>query len=83
MRLAIVDTNVVSMLIKSDTRSKLYDAHLASHTLGISFMTLAELDRWALERNWGSARRMKLAEHMDVFAVYYADRELCMKWAEV
>ena len=83
MTLALVDTNVVSMLFKQDTRAENYTAHIARHVLYISFMTLAELDRWALERNWGAARKRKPAEYIEIFAVIYSDRELCLKWAEV
>lgn len=53
MNAAIVDTDVVSMLFKGDTRAIAYRAHVTGRLLGISFMTLAELERWALERRWG------------------------------
>lgn len=52
MNAAIVDTDVVSMLFKGDTRSLAYRPHLSGRLLGISFMTLAELERWSLERVW-------------------------------
>jgi predicted nucleic acid-binding protein len=53
MNAAIVDTDVVSMLFKGDTRALAYRPHITGRLLGISFMTLAELERWSLERNWG------------------------------
>jgi len=59
---AIVDTDVVSMLFKGDTRAIAYRRHVTSRLLGISFMTLAELQRWALERRWGASRKMELAK---------------------
>ena len=83
MNAAIVDTDVVSMLFKGDTRALAYRPHIAGRLLGISFMTLAELDRWALERNWGQARRFELAQHLTRYTVLPASRELCAKWAEV
>ena len=48
MNAAIVDTDVVSMLFKGDTRAQRYRAHLAGRLLGVSFMTLAELDDGSL-----------------------------------
>ena len=50
MNAAIVDTDVVSMMFKGDSRALQYLPHLTGRLLGISFMTLAELERWPLER---------------------------------
>jgi hypothetical protein len=49
------------MLFKGDTRALAYRPHISGRLLGISFMTLAELDRWPLERNWGQGRKLALA----------------------
>jgi predicted nucleic acid-binding protein len=46
-------------------------------------MTLAELERWSLERNWGQRRKQELAEHLTRYVVLPVSRELCGKWAEV
>jgi tRNA(fMet)-specific endonuclease VapC len=83
MKAAIVDTDVVSMLFKGDTRALGYRAHVTGRLLGISFMTLAELERWSLERGWGPRRKLELAEHVTHYAVLPVSRELCRKWAEV
>ena len=56
MNAAIVDTDVVSMLFKGDTRARAYRPHVTGRLLGISFMTLAELERWSLERDWATIR---------------------------
>ena len=53
----IVDTDVVSFLLKGDTRAQAYRPHLQNKSLALSFMTLAELYRWAYERKWGQARQ--------------------------
>jgi predicted nucleic acid-binding protein len=73
MNAAIVDTDVVSMLFKGDTRALAYRPHITGRLLGISFMTLAELERWSLE----------LAQHLTRYTVLPVSRELCAKWAEV
>jgi len=51
--------------------------------LGISFMTLAELERWSLERDWGQRRKQELVQHLTRYVVLPVNRELCDKWAEV
>lgn len=83
MNAAIIDTDVVSMLFKADSRAQRYRAHITGRLLGISFMTLAELERWQLERRWGPVRRAELAQHLTMYVVLPASRDLCAKWAEV
>ena len=51
MTTLIVDTDVVSFLLKGDTRAQLYRPHLQGRTLALSFMTVAELYQWAFVRN--------------------------------
>ncbi len=83
MNAAIVDTDVVSMLFKGDTRALAYRPHIAGKLLGISFMTLAELERWSLQRNWGTGRRLELAQHLTNYTVLPVNRGLCVQWAEI
>lgn len=83
MNAATVDTDVVSMLFKGDTRAAAYRPHITGRLLGISFMTLAELERWPLERDWGQRRKLELAQHVTRYVVLPVSRELCGKWAEV
>ena len=83
MNAAIVDTDVVSMIFKGDSRVQGYRPHISGRLLGISFMTLAELERWSLERSWGAARKAELEQHLTRYAVLPVSRELCAKWAEV
>lgn len=79
----VVDTDVVSFLFKGDTRADAFGTHLVGELLVVSFMTVAELYRWALVRNWGEARRRQLQEHLRNFVVYPFDHRLCLEWAEV
>lgn len=79
----VVDTDVVSYLFKHDSRAESYRPHLTGRLLVVSFMTVAELDRWALERGWGEARRARMERHMSNFVVRPFDRDLCLRWAEV
>ena len=83
MNVAIIDTDVVSMLFKGDSRAERFRVHIRVRLLSISFMTLAELERWPLERNWGISRRAELAQHWTKYTVLPVNRELCAKLAEV
>src|SRR6185437_5087593 len=79
----VIDTDVVSYLFKKDTRARLYQRHLVGRPGMISFMTLAELDLWALRHQWGATRKARLEQYLRRFALYPFDRDLCLKWAEV
>lgn len=83
MNAAVIDTDVVSMLFKRDSRALRYRPHITGRLLAISFMTLAELERWSLERGWGRARTVDLKQHLASYAVLPASRELCARWAQV
>ena len=83
MNAALVDTDVVSFLFKGDTRAVAFRKHLTGRLLGISFMTLAELERWPLERAWGPVRKRELTQHLTHYTLLPAHRELCRLWADV
>jgi tRNA(fMet)-specific endonuclease VapC len=83
MAAVVVDTCVVSFGLKRDSRAELYRPHLHGYQLVISFMTLAELYRWPLERDWGETRRMDLEHRLREYTVYPFTRDLCRTWAAV
>ncbi len=83
MATVVVDTCVVSFLFKRDSRAQLYRPHLTGNTLVLSFMTLAELYRWPLERGWGFKRRADLDAHLRGYLVYPFNQVLCHVWAEI
>src|SRR5262249_6477494 len=84
MRALIVDTDVASFLFKEDTRGDLNKPHLADAVASISFMTLAELEQWAVLRNWGARKHAELLRFIkDPFVVIDSNKALCRKWAEV
>jgi tRNA(fMet)-specific endonuclease VapC len=70
-------------LFKGDSRAHNYRTYVSGRLLGVSFMSLAELDRWSLERNWGAARKAQLATHLSKYTILRATRELCLIWAKV
>lgn len=78
----VVDTDVVSYIFKGDTRAGLYTPHLAGKLSVLSFMTIAELDRWALQNSWGEAKKQRLEAFLRKYVIAHSDRALCRKWAE-
>ena len=83
MTTLIVDTDVVSFLLKGDTRAQLYRPHLQGNTLALSFMTVAELYQWAYVRNWGNRKLTRLEEQLHQYAIVPFDNELCKQWASI
>jgi tRNA(fMet)-specific endonuclease VapC len=82
MPAVVVDTDVVSFEFKRDSRAELYHPHLIGKLLVISFMALAELDLWALERGWGQRRKVSMEGYLRRYVVYPFNRGLCQRWAE-
>ena len=83
MSRVVVDTDVVSFLFKRHPFAFQYLPDLANRTPLISFMTVAELDRWVLQARWGEAQRERLRQYLEPFAVLPYNRALCTKWAEI
>jgi tRNA(fMet)-specific endonuclease VapC len=52
----VVDSDVVSLIFKGDSRGEKYLPYLESSELLMSFMSEAELERWFLQARWGSDR---------------------------
>ena len=77
----VVDTDVVSFLFKNHTIGHRYDAELAGHVVLISFMTVAEVERWAIQNRWGEQRISWLHLYLNRFTVVPSSPDLCLKWA--
>jgi predicted nucleic acid-binding protein len=85
MRALVVDTDVVSYLFKQDSRSGFYEQYVNDDSVpAISFMTLAELEQWAILRNLGQERQNRLARFIsNRFIVADSNEALCKMWAQV
>jgi tRNA(fMet)-specific endonuclease VapC len=79
----LVDTNVVSYLLKGDSRGDLYRVHLDGKLLYVSFASIAELYRWAIQRNWGAARIATLRENLTNYVVLPYDDQTTWEWARI
>ena len=79
----VVDTDVVSFLFKSHPIGFRYDPELTDRVALISFMTVAEVERWAIQYRWSPQRLHWLHMYLRRFTVVPSSPDLCRRWAEV
>ncbi|HLJ46465.1 MAG TPA: PIN domain-containing protein [Bryobacteraceae bacterium] len=83
MTLVVVDTDGISFLFKNHPVASRYDHDVAGKVPLVSFMTVAELDRWGIERRWSPQRIGWLKTYLRRFTLVPSSPELCYRWAEV
>lgn len=66
----VVDTDVISIVLKGHSSAAKYAALLDGKQPIVSFMTIAELKKWALKRQWGAKRIAWLDQHLQQMIVY-------------
>ena len=74
--LFVLDTSVVSLLMRSGTGAEYYQDRIAGKRAVISFQTLEEAWFGAIKAGWGAARRNRLARHLDQFEVVWPTPEM-------
>ena len=81
MRAAIIDTNIISYKLKRHPIADLYTSDLTDTPLLISFQTLAELEMWALEADWGAKRNAAFRRELERLTVVYTTAQTCQYFA--
>ena len=79
----LVDTNVVSYILKGNALAQLYAPRLQGHLLAVSFITVGELYFGAENAGWGEAKRRQLDETLRNFVVVPYDHEIARCYAKV
>jgi tRNA(fMet)-specific endonuclease VapC len=79
----LLDTDVFSFLYKRDTRADRYTAVLQGQSPCLSFMSVAEIKRWAIQRRWSAQRRESLNSALRQYVVLPFDAALTDAWAEI
>jgi tRNA(fMet)-specific endonuclease VapC len=79
----MVDTNVVSYVMRGDTLAKLYLPHLQGKLLTISFITVGEMFYGAKKKRWGERKRRQLETALRNFVVTPYDNEIAWCYARV
>src|SRR4051794_17037745 len=83
MERVLVDTDVFSFLLKKDSRASWYATELRGRGTCLSFMTVAELKRWAIAHNWGVPRRAELDAAIRATVVLPYTDTLTDHWASI
>jgi predicted nucleic acid-binding protein len=83
MSVVLLDTNIVSYLIKDDSRARIYAPYLANREPAIAIMTVAELFQWTMVRKWGQTRIKRLESEVDHYTVLLVDIPTCRAWASI
>src|SRR4051812_44039614 len=79
----LLDTNIISYIIKADTRAELYERYLQGKLLCMSAATLAELYRWPFMRGWGIRAISSLKTRLRTYVLVRYDDATCWRWAQV
>jgi predicted nucleic acid-binding protein len=72
----IVDTNILSYLMRGGELAKLYAPHLRGKLLAISFITVGEMYYGAEKGHWGEQKRKQLETTLRNFVVVPYDHEI-------
>jgi len=83
MSTVVLDTNVVSFLMKGHRLADGYRPHLEGRRLAISFMTVAELYEGACRAKWGRQKLSRLSEGIRAYLVLPFSLEICRQWGAI
>lgn len=78
----VLDTDVASLIIKNRLPGPLATKLIGAQS-GISFVTLGELTKWAVIRDWGSRRRDALDGWIAARPVLPCTNEVARRWGEL
>ena len=83
MESILIDTDVFSFLFKGDTRSHHYSQFLKERAINLSFMSVAEIKRWSIQRKWAAKRLRELADALSRCVIIPYDRSMIDVWAAI
>lgn len=81
--IVVVDTDVVSFGFGEKPIYSVYQSYLKDKYQIVSFMTIAELYKWAVWNKWGDKRRNLLNEYMSTLLVHESSAAICEIWARI
>ncbi|GBE30117.1 ribonuclease VapC1 [bacterium BMS3Bbin04] len=83
MSYLVLDTNIVSYIMKGDPLAEPYKQHLLGKTLAISFMTVAELYEGAYRKGWGQKKMARLCQELQKYLVIPYSPSICEVWGRL
>lgn len=79
----ILDTNIVSYLMRGGPLAQAYSKHVQGKLLAIAFITVGEMYFGAENRNWGEKKRQELDTTLRNFVVVPYDHEIARAYGRV
>lgn len=79
----IIDTNIVSYMMRGGPEAKVYASHLKGKLIAISFVTVGELYYGAEKGNWGQKKRLQLETVLKNYVVIPYDHEIAKQYGKV
>ncbi len=79
----LLDTNIVSYLMKGHSLAERYRGHLEGRTLAISFMTVGELYEGAYRQSWGEKKIRALDELIRTYLIIPYTPNVCRVWGDI
>jgi predicted nucleic acid-binding protein len=79
----LVDTDVFSYLLKGHTLAEVYKPHVQGKVMALSFVTVGELQCWAIKRNWGVRKIADLNSRLRSAVIVPYDFALCETYGKL
>jgi len=79
----LLDTNIVSYLLKNSELVRPYLPHLTGNRLYLSFISVGELFLWAESANWGWKRRAIMEEKLHNYIIVPYDYEIAQYYGRI
>ena len=79
----LVDTDVISFVLRGDTRASRFERLLAGSVAAVSFQTVAELYRGAYERGWGELRMARLQRLLGSSVLVPFSYDMALQWGRI
>ena len=79
----MLDTNIVSYILKKSDFARPYLPHLKGKLLFLSFISIGELFLWAESARWGQKRRAELEEKLRNYIVVPYDHKIARSYARI
>ena len=76
----LLDTNVLSYILKNNTRGAKYAPHIEGKIPVISFITVAEMYFGAYKAKWGVKSFKKLETFLKKYTVIEFNYQICHEW---
>lgn len=83
MSTIVLDTNVVSFLMRGHPLVESYKPYLAGRTLAISFMTVGELYEGAYRARWSQKRLTALRDAVGAYVTIPFSFDVCREWGAI